>query len=130
MASAGAARFRDRQRQIERVRNEIRLQRPFVLFLASSKVIGLAGKPAFEIVPVIENEIDVLVEIDHDRRIRHRYVARRRLSRTVEMLMPAIERNAEDRSCFPLEGYTLASVVPHGSRAPAVEHEHHFLKHL
>src|SRR5262249_60776038 len=69
-------------------------------------------------------------EIDHRRRIGDGDVARRRLAGTVEVLVPAIERDGEHRARFPLEGDAPALVVPHGGGAATVEDQNHFLEQL
>ena len=46
------------------------------------------------------------------------------------MLVPAIERNGEDRARLPLELDALAGVVPHRGRAAAVENVDHLLVEL
>src|SRR4029077_12939924 len=119
MTAAGAADLRKRQRQVNRIGNEVGVQRPAVELLAGREIVRLAVEAALEVALMAEDEIDVLVEIDHDRRIGDRHEARRRLTGTVEMLMPAIERNAEDRARLPFEGHARAGVVPDRGRAAA-----------
>src|SRR5215813_1230601 len=130
MAATGAAFLGKRQRQIERIGNEIGGQRPAADLLAGREIVGLAVEAPLEVTAVAEDEVDVLVEIDRDRRVGHRDVARRRLARAVEMLMPAVERDAEDRPRFPFEGHAGAGVVPDRGRAAPVEDEHHLLEQL
>ena len=46
------------------------------------------------------------------------------------MLVPAVERDAEDRARLPFEGDARAGVVPDRGRAAAVEDEDHLLEQL
>ena len=46
------------------------------------------------------------------------------------MLVPAVERDGEQRARLPLEGDALALVVPHRGGAAAVEHQDHLLEQL
>src|SRR5207253_2117185 len=47
--------------------------------------------------------------------------ARRIAARAVEVLVPAVQRDGEQRAGLPLEGDALAGVVPHGCGTAAVE---------
>ena len=119
VAAAGAALLGRDQRQVDGVGDEIGLQQEAHLLALGAVVVGLAGEAALEIVPVIEHEIDIVIEIDHGRRVGHRDVAHHLLARAVEMLVPAIERDGEDRACLPLEGDASAGIVPHGGGTAA-----------
>src|SRR5262249_25570719 len=111
-SAAGAALLGERQRQVERIGNEIGRERPAADLLAGREVVGLAIEAALEITAMAEDEVDVLVEVDRDRRGGHRDIARGRVAGAVEVLVPAVERNAEDRARLPFEGYARAGVVP------------------
>src|SRR5690349_12448956 len=128
--ATGAAHLRQRQRQVDRVGNEVCVQGPAVELLAGREVVRLTVEAALEVALMAEHEVNILVEIDHDRCIGHRYKARRRLAGTVEMLVPAIERNAEDRARLPLEGHARAGVVPHRGRAASIHNVDHLLEQL
>src|SRR5581483_546310 len=65
-----------------------------------------------------------------ERRIGDGDIARRVLARAVEMLMPGVERNGEQRSRFPLEADALPGVVPHRGRAASAEDQDHLLEQL
>ena len=104
-------------------------QKPLLLALGA-EIVRLAGKPVLEIVGRVEDELDVLIEVDHRRRIGDGDIARGRLTRAVEMLVPAIERNGEHGARLPFEGDAAAFVVPDRGRAAAVEHQDHLLEQL
>jgi len=114
MAAAGAALLGADQRQIDRVRHEVGDEQETLLLALGAEVVGLAIEAVLEVVLGVEDELDVLVEVDHRRRVGDGDVARRRLAGTVEVLVPAIERNGEHRARLPLEGDAPALVVPHG----------------
>src|SRR5260221_4451557 len=63
-------------------------------------------------------------------RMGNREEALQLLPRAVEVLMPAVERDGEDRPRLPLELDALAGVVPHRGRAAPVEHVDHLLVEL
>src|SRR4051812_1694308 len=46
------------------------------------------------------------------------------------MLMPAIERDAENRARLPLEGHARSGIIPHRGRAAAVQDVDHLLEQL
>src|SRR5262249_32393512 len=94
------------------------------------EIIRLTVEATLEVAPMAEHEVDVLVEIDHHRRVGDRHEARGRLARAVEVLMPAVERDAEDRAGLPFEGHARAGVVPDRGRAAAVENVDHLLEQL
>ena len=120
MAATGAALLRRHQRKIGGIGHEIRLQQKALLFALGSKIIDLAGEAFLEVVGIVEDEIQIVVHVDDRRRERDRDVARGGVARTVEMLMPAIQRDREDRPVFPFEGDALARVVPYArAAAPA-----------
>ena len=130
MPAAGAAFLGADQRQIDRVGHEVGDEQETLLLALGAEIVGLAVEAVLEIVLGVEDELHVLVEIDHRRRIGDGDVARRRLAGAVEVLVPAIERDGEHRARLPLEGDAPALVVPHGGGAAAVEDQNHFLKQL
>ena len=121
VAAAGAALLRRDQRQVDRVRHEVRRQQEALGLVLGGEIIRLAVEAALEVVVGAEDEIQVLVEIDDDRRVGHRDEARRIAARAVEVLVPAVERDGEQRAGLPLEGHALAGVVPHRGRAAAAQ---------
>ena len=124
VAAAGAALLRRDQRQVDRVGHEIRRQQEALGLVLGREVIRLAVEAALEVVLGAEDEIQVLVEVDDDRRVGDRDEARRIAARAVEVLMPAVQRNGEQRAGLPLEGDALAGVVPHrGGAAAAQDHD-------
>ena len=96
----------------------------------ATEVVGLTGEPQGEIALGVEDEIEVLVKVDHRRRAGHGDIAYRRLTGRVEMLVVGVERDAEQRAGLPLERDAAPSVVPHRGRAAALEDEHHLLEQL
>ena len=130
VAAARAALFRGDQRQVHRVRNEVGREQEALGLVLGRKIIRLAVEAALEVVLRAEDEIDVLVEVDHDRRVGDRDEARGIAARAVEVLMPAVERNGEQRAGLPFEGDALAGVVPHGGGAAPAEDHDGFLEQL
>jgi hypothetical protein len=92
--------------------------------------IRLAVETVLEIVRHIEDEIRIVVEVHHRRTVGHRDVARGLGSRTVEMLMEAIERDREHRARLPFEADALALAVPDRGRTTSFQHQHHLLEQL
>src|SRR5262249_5997026 len=119
VSAAGATLLGRDQRQVDGISHEIGLQQEPHLFSFAAVVIGLAGETIFEVVQVIEHEIDVVIEIDDRWRVGYRNITHALLTRPVEMLVPAIERDGENRACLPLKGDADASIIPHGSGATA-----------
>ena len=126
--AAGATLLGRNQRQVDGISHEIGLQQEAHLLTFAAVVIRLAGKAILEIVRVTVHELDVLIEIDYRWRVRDRNIAHVFLTRAVEMLVPAIERDGENRACFPLEGGARACIVPHGGGSPTRQHQNHLLE--
>ncbi len=119
VAAARAALLRGDERQVDRVRHEVGGEQEALGLVLGREVVRLAVEAALEVVLGAEDEIQVLVEIDDDRRVGHRDEPRRIAARAVEVLMHAVQRNGEQRAGLPLEGDALAGVVPHRGRAAA-----------
>ncbi len=130
VSAARAALLGGDERQVHRVRHEIGLQQQALLLALVGEVVGLAGEARLEVVRRVEDEVDVFVEVDHRGGVRHGDEARGLGARTVEVLMPGVQRNREQRAGLPFEGDLLARVVPHGGGAAAFENEDHFLEEL
>jgi len=77
VAAAGAALLGGQQRQIDRVGHEIGARQEAVLLGLRREIIRLAGKPVLEIVRTVEDEIEIVVAVDHRRRVGHRDEAHR-----------------------------------------------------
>jgi hypothetical protein len=75
------------QRQIDRVGHEVGDEQKTLLLALGAEVVGLAVEAVLEVVLSIEHELDVPVEIDHQRRIGDGDVARRHLAGAVEVLV-------------------------------------------
>src|SRR5687767_4340077 len=130
MAPARAALLGGEERQVDGVGDEVRVeQQPFLLALVR-EVFRLAGEALLEVVIAVENEIQVAERVDDDRRVGDRDVARGVLARAVEVLVPAVERDREDRTRLPLEGDAVPGVVPDRGGAAAVEDVDHLLEEL
>ena len=110
--------------------DEVGLQQEALLLALGAEVVGLAGEALLEVVLGVEDEVDVLVEVDDRRRIGDRHVARRLAAGAVEVLVPAVERDGEQRAGLPFEGDALARVVPHRGGAAARQHQDHLLEQL
>ena len=124
VAAAGAALLRGDQRQVDRVGHEVGGEQEALGLVLGGEVVRLAVEAALEVVAGAEDEIDVLVEIDDDRRVGDRDEARRLAARAVEVLVPAVERDGEQRAGLPLERHALAGVVPHrGGAAAGQDHD-------
>ena len=130
MAAARAAFLGADQRKIDRIGHEVGVEQETLLLALVAEIIRLAGEAALEVVLRVEDEFRLFIEVHHRRRVGHRDEARGLLARAVEMLVPAIERNGEQRARLPLEGDLLALVVPHAGGAAAGEDEDHFLEQL
>ena len=130
VAAAGAALLGADQRQVDRVGHEIGGEQEALLLRLRREVVRLAVEAVLEVVGRVEDEIDVVIEVHHRRRIGDADIARRLLPRAVEMLVPAVERDREHRARLPLEGDALAGVVPDAGRAAAVEDQDHLLVEL
>src|SRR4051794_17807742 len=94
-AAPGAALRRIRHRYADTVRNEVGFKPQPALRHFRAEIIRLAVEPALEVKLRVENEVEVLIEVDDRRRVGNGDEARRRLARSIEMLVPAIHRNAE-----------------------------------
>jgi hypothetical protein len=130
VAAAGAAFLGCDQRQIDRVGNEIGGEHEALGFVLGGEIIRLAVEAALEVVLGAEDEIQVLVEIDDDRRVGYRDETRWVAARAVEVLVPAVQRNGEQGTGLPLEGDALAGVVPHRGGTPAAEDHDGFFEQL
>ena len=130
VAAAGAALLGGDQRQVDRVGHEVGLEQEAVLLVLGGEVVGLAVEAVLEVVVAAEDEVDVLVEVEHRRRVGDADIARRVLARAVEVLVPAVERDREQRAGLPLEGDALACVVPDRGGAAAFEDQDHLFEQL
>src|SRR5580692_5359050 len=97
MAAAGTALLRRDKRQVHGVGHKIRLQQKAILFALCGEIVGLSGKALLEVVRIAKDKIEIVVHIDNRRRKRDRDKPCRFCAGAVEMLMPAIQRDSEDR---------------------------------
>jgi hypothetical protein len=128
MPAAGAAFLGLDQRQVDRVGHKVRHQLEAVGFRLGGEIVRLAVEAALEIVGRVEDEFRVFVDVHRRRHVGDRDEARRFLARCVEMLVPAVERDGEQRAGAPFEGDAFARVVPHAGRAAARQDHDHFLE--
>ena len=126
--SAGAAFLGLDQRQVDRIGHEIGDQLEAVGFRLSGEIVGFAVEAALEIVGRVEDEFWVFVDVHSRRHVGHRDEARGFQAGGVEMLVPAVERDGEQRAGAPFEGNAFARVVPHAGRAAARQDHNHFLE--
>ena len=130
VAATCAPLVRHIERQVHRIGHKVRVEQQPPLLPLAREVVGLAVEAFGEVVLGVEDEVHVAEGVHDDGRIRHGHIARRLRARAVEMLMPGIERNREDRPCLPLERNLPARVVPDRRRSAAVKHVDHFLEQL
>ena len=76
VAAAGAALLGGDQRQVDRVRHEVGGEQEALGLVLGGEIVRLAVEAALEVVAGAEDEIQILVEVDHDRRVGHRHEAR------------------------------------------------------
>ena len=125
-----AAFLRRNQRQVDDVGHEIGRKQITLGLRLGAEIVRLARKTVLEVVSGVEDEIDIVIKIEDRGRIGDRDVTRRLLARTVEMLVPGIERNGEHRARLPLESDACAGIVPHRGGAAPVQYQDHFFVEL
>ena len=81
----------------------------------AGEVIVLAGVALGEDGVVVEDEVVVADEVQHDRRGGHREVAGRLGARAVEVLVAGVQGNGEQAAGLPLEAVLALAVVPDAS---------------
>jgi hypothetical protein len=72
VAAASPALLGADQRQVDRVSDEIRLQQQAPLLTLGAEIVRLAIEAILEVVVAAEDEVEILVEIDHRGRIAKR----------------------------------------------------------
>src|SRR5262249_28730571 len=112
--AAGTAFLGRDQREIDGIRHKIGLQQKADLFALGAEIVRFSGETILEIIAEIEDEVRLLIEVDYRRKVGDADHAHHFLAGTVEMLIPAIERDGEDRPGLPFEGDAVARIVPHG----------------
>ena len=130
VAAAGAALLGGDQRQVDGVGDEIGLQQEADLLALGAEIVGLAGEAVLEVVVEVEDEIEVLVEVHHRGEVGDRDKRTDFLAGAVEVLVPAIERDGEDRARLPFEGDARAGIVPDRGRAAAGQDHDHLLEQV
>ncbi len=130
MAPSRAALLRGDERQVHGVGDEIGVEEQSLLLALAGEVVGLAVEAILEVIPGVEDEVDVAESVDDRWRVGHRHEARGLLARGIEVLVAGVERNGEDRPGAPFERDLHAGVVPHRGRAAAVEDVDHLLEEL
>ena len=107
------------ERHIGRVGDEIRVPDPLVVERATVEVVLVAGVAGVEHRRAVEHEVLVPEQPHHRRRVRRGDVPHLLATRTVEVLVPGIERHREQRACAPLERLLVVVVGPYRGRATA-----------
>src|SRR4029077_2786582 len=83
-----------------------------------------------ENVIAVENEIQIVKKVDHDRRGGHRNIARRLIATAVKVLMPGVQRRGKKRAFLPFKGALGTAFIP-DSGGPAAAHDiNHFFKEM
>src|SRR5262249_53778868 len=80
-----------------------------------------------EAVIAVEDELGITEQVDRTRRTCHADEAHRLSAGCVEMLVPGVQRDREQRAWPPFEARFRAIVVPHGGCAVALEDVDHLL---
>ena len=130
VAAAGAALLGLDQRQVDGVGDEVGLQQQTLLLALVGEIVRLAGEAVLEVVARVEYELDIVIEVDDRGPVGDGHVACRPRALAVEMLVPAVDRNGEQRALVPLEGDLLTRIVPNAGRAAPVQYVDHFLEQL
>ena len=127
--SPGAPFLRFHEWQVHRIRDKVGFQQKAAEVAFRRKVVGFTGETAFEVHGRVEYEFGFFEDVHDRRQVRDRDEPYRFPTRAVEMLVPGVHRNGEQRSRLPLERGTLPGVVPdHGGPAPGKNHDHLFVE--
>src|SRR5207237_3285434 len=97
------------------------------LFLGAEIVFVFRRKAVGKNEIVVENEIEIVKQVHHERRAGYGKKPDRGVSLPIEVLVLRVQRNREQASRMPLEGLLLAISLPHRSGSMTVENINHFL---
>src|SRR2546429_8781165 len=126
MSSANAAFIPYFERHVPCVRHEVHrhLESPH-LSLAAEIVFLFRRKAIGKNEIVVENEIEIVKQVHHERRAGYGKKPDRGVSLPVEVLVLCVQRNREQASRMPLEGLLLAVSLPYRSGSMTVENINH-----
>src|SRR5947208_9929168 len=130
VSSAGAAFIPYFERHVPCVRHEVHrhLESPY-LSLAAEIVFLFRRKAVGKNEIVVENEIEIVKQVHHERRAGYGKISDGGVTLPVEMLVLCVQRNREQAARIPLEGLLLAVLLPHRSGSMSVENiDHLFIK--
>src|SRR5262245_27568409 len=99
------------------------------ILLPVAEEIGFAVIPVTKDEIVVEDEIRVMKEVNHHRRIVHRKEARRR-SPTVYVLAPDVKRRRNNRARLPFNSLFRSAGVPDCGLALAAQDVDHLFKKI
>jgi len=83
VAAAGPTLLGGDERQVDGVGDEIGLQQETDLLALGAEIVGLAGEAVLEVIGRVEDEIDIVIEIEHRWAVGHRHEAHDLLSGAV-----------------------------------------------
>src|SRR5574341_1564362 len=95
-----------------------------------AEIVFFSAETVEEQMRIFEDVIGVVKEIDHVRGARHRYIAGRLISRTIEVLVPSVQRRGKKTPGLPFEGPLWHSVIPDARGSPAAQDIDGLLKHV
>src|SRR5438093_4080740 len=130
MSSVGAAFIPYFERHVPCVRHEVHrhLESPH-LSLAAEIVFLFRRKAVGKNEIVVENEIEIVKQVHHERRAGYGKKPDRGVSLPIEVLVLCVQRNREQAARVPLEGLLLAISLPYGSGSVSVQNiDHLFIK--
>src|SRR5215468_7365597 len=109
---------------------DLQLAAPELSFAA--KILVLFGrKTVTESEGIAKDEIQVVKQVHHKRRVGHSEISGRSVALAVEVLVVGVERNRKETSRMPFEGVLLAVFLPDRSRSmPFEDVDHLFVKML
>src|SRR2546426_9216224 len=129
--AAGAALFSFRQLVTAHVANKVRIVKPFSGDLCpATKKILFAGVAVSETIVAVKDEVDIMIEIQHRRRIGHCQKPHWFVALPVEVLIPSVEGRREERAFAPLEGSFLAVLLPDSRRAAPTDDIDQLFEHM
>src|SRR3989442_1674110 len=130
MSSAGAAFIPYLERHVPCVRHEVHrhLESPD-LSLAAEVVFLFRRKAVGKNEIVVENEIEIVKQVHHERRAGYGKKPDRGVSLPIEVLVLGVQRNREQAARMPFEGVLPAVFLPYGSGSMSVQNiDHLFIK--
>src|SRR4029453_11078269 len=126
--AAGTAFFPYLKLHILRVGNEVdrHLESPDLPFAA--EIVFVFRREAIgEGEVVVENEIEIVKQVHHERRAGYGKKLDRGVSLPIEVLVLSVQRNSEQAPGMPLEGVLAAVFLPYGGSPVPVKNINHLL---